>query len=334
MARSSRPRLADLAVRAGVSTATASRVMSGRPGVSEATREAVLRAVGELGYDRPRPAPSGDDERRAIAIVTPELSNPAFATFVEELDILLASAGLPTLVCPAGTKGTSETQHLEQLQGMRVAGVISVSGTPADRYADNHDYRRLHEAGVPAVFMNGFAEGLPGAFFSCSDADSIGQAVAHLRSLGHDRIGLATGPDRYVPSHRKIQAFLALGFGDDDVATTIFTAEGGQAAGATLLDSGHTAIVCGSDIMALGVIREARSRSLAVPGDVSVVGFDDSPLMAFTDPPLTTIRQPVRAMCEAAVSALRAALAGDPHDGVEMLFHPDLIIRRSTAPRR
>ena len=109
--------------------------------------------------------------------------------------------------------------------------------------------------------------------------------------------------------------------------------QGGQVAAARLLATGHTAIICGSDLMALGVIREAHSRGLRVPEDLSVIGFDDSPLMAFADPPLTTVRQPVQAMCEAAVSGLVRAMDGNTPDGTELVFRPDLIIRQSTGPK-
>ena len=83
--------------------------------------------------------------------------------------------------------------------------------------------------------------------------------------------------------------------------------------------------------MALGAIRAARARGLSVPGDLSVVGYDDSPLIAFTDPPLTTLRQPVRAMSNAAVGALVDAIKGQPAPHSEYLFNPELVVRGSTA---
>ena len=91
------------------------------------------------------------------------------------------------------------------------------------------------------------------------------------------------------------------------IASTIFSVEGGQAAAARLYDSGHTALVCGSDVMALGAVRAARDRGLRVPEDVSVVGCYDSPLVEFTDPPLTTVRAPLQAMAQAARNEIAAA---------------------------
>lgn len=322
-------KMSDLATHAGVSTATVSRVLGGKPGVRQATRDSVLQAMEELGYSRDKQT---SVKAGVIAILVPELSNPSFPAFVEKLDTLLFSAGRSNVVCAAGAAGTTEVQHLETLQDLNVAGMISVSGTPADTMATNEPYQRLISSGVPAVFINGYADDLDGAFFSCSDAEAVSASVLHLRSLGHQRIGLAVGPERYLPTQRKMAAFASLGFDLEDVASTIYTAEGGQLAASRLLATGHTAIICGSDIMALGAIREIRSRGLDVPSDVSVVGFDDSPLMAFTDPALTTVRQPVRAICEAAVSALMGALDGAQLDRGEMLFLPDLIIRNSTGP--
>jgi alanine racemase len=95
-----------------------------------------------------------------------------------------------------------------------------------------------------------------------------------------------------------------------------------------------TGIVCGSDLMALGAIREARSRGLQVPGDVSVVGYDDSPLIAFTDPPLTTVRQPVTAMAVAGVRALIDEINGHAAPHSEYVFRPELVVRGSTAAPR
>jgi Periplasmic binding protein-like domain len=126
-----------------------------------------------------------------------------------------------------------------------------------------------------------------------------------------------------------------LGLSEADVtpliSLSLFGVEGGAAAAGRLLDRGVTGIVCGSDLMALGAIREARSRGLRVPADVSIVGYDDSPLVAFTDPPLTTVRQPVSAMAVAGVRALIDEINGHPAPHSEYVFSPELVVRGSTA---
>ena len=325
---STRPRMSDLAASAGVSVSTVSRVLNGKPGIRENTRQAVLQAMTELGYDREK----FQQRTGVVGVIVPELSNPSFPAFAERLGAMFQPLHR-TVIVAAGPLGADEPSCIATLLDLGVDGVVSISGAAADAEADLTPYLRLVEAGVPTVFLNGHTTKLASAFVNCSDAEAVAASVAHLRSLGHERIGLAVGPTRFFPTRLKSSAFLDLGFSKDSIERTIFTPEGGQVAAAKLLDAGHTAIICGSDLMALGVIREAHSRGLRVPEDLSVIGFDDSPLMAFTNPALTTVRQPVQAMCEAAVSGLVRAMDGNTPDGTELVFRPDLIIRQSTGPR-
>jgi DNA-binding LacI/PurR family transcriptional regulator len=164
-------------------------------------------------------------------------------------------------------------------------------------------------------------------------------AVRHLAALGHRRIGLAVGIERFTPSIRKTEGFLQ-GMAEqldqtgvaDLVVHSMFTVEGGQAAAQELLDRACTAICCGSDIMAIGAIQAARQRGLRVPDDVSVVGFDGSALTAYLSPPLTTVRQSVREMSLAAVSSLLEEIGGAQAPRTELVFRPELVVRASTAP--
>ena len=134
-------------------------------------------------------------------------------------------------------------------------------------------------------------------------------------------------------SARRCSSLLGRDDVEDLIERTLFSVEGGDAAGARLVEKGCTAIVCGSDLMALGAIRAARRAGLRVPEDVSVVGYDDSPLIAFTDPPLTTVRQTVPAMGAAAVRALLDEIAGSPAPRAEYVFRPELVVRGSTGGR-
>jgi LacI family transcriptional regulator, repressor for deo operon, udp, cdd, tsx, nupC, and nupG len=165
------------------------------------------------------------------------------------------------------------------------------------------------------------------------DANAIEQALAHLESLGHERIGIVLGPSDHVPSIRKLEAYRRVR-GDREalVEHTMFSLQGGVAAGSRLIERGATAAVCASDVLALGVIRHAHRSGLDVPGDVSVVGFDDSALMSYTDPPLTTVRQPIEAMGQAAVAQLLSQVGGTRVSSEELLFEPELVVRGSTGP--
>jgi LacI family transcriptional regulator, repressor for deo operon, udp, cdd, tsx, nupC, and nupG len=185
------------------------------------------------------------------------------------------------------------------------------------------------------VLVNGWIPDVDAPFVSADDGAASVMAVDHLVALGHRRIGLITGPERYVPVQRRISGYqhAVKQHGTPElVELSVFTVEGGYAAAGRLLEQGVTGIVCGSDLMALGAIRAVRFRGLAVPNDVSVIGYDDSPLMAFTDPPLTTVRQPVREMSTAAVAALIDEINGHGPPTSEYVFRPDLVVRGTTGP--
>lgn len=329
-----RTRLTDVAAQAGVSTATVSRVLNAKPEVAAETRKAVLAALDMLGYERPerlRARSAG-----LIGLIVPELTNPVFPAFAQSIESVLATLGYTPLLCTQSPGGTTEDQYVEMLLDHGVDGIIFVSGLHADSRADVGRYQRLQASEVPFVLVNGYTGGLEAPAFSTDDAGSMELAVRHLASLGHRRLGLALGPARFVPAARKRAGFEAavakhLPDGDSAVVSTLFTVEGGHSATLSLIDQGCTAIVCGSDLMALGAIRAARSRGLQVPRDLSVIGFDDSPLIAFTDPPLTTLRQPVDAMANAAVTSLVASISGEPVTARELLFVAELIVRSSTG---
>jgi DNA-binding LacI/PurR family transcriptional regulator len=331
-------RLADIAAQAGVSEATVSRVLNGKPGVSAATRQSVLTSLDLLGYERPvrlRQRSEG-----LVGLITPELENPIFPAFAQVIGQALTRQGYTPVLATQTPGGSTEDELVEMLVERGVAGIIFVSGLHADSTADMERYERLHGQGVPFALINGFTDKVKAPFISPDDRGAMRLAVTHLAALGHERIGLAVGPKRYVPVLRKIQGFVrsmedVLGLppaeAEQLIQHSLFTLEGGQAAASALLDAGCTAIVTASDMMALGAIRAARQHGLTVPGDVSVVGFDDSPLIAFTDPPLTTIRQPVTAMGQAAVRALLEEIGGTPAPHSEFVFLPELVVRGSTA---
>jgi LacI family repressor for deo operon, udp, cdd, tsx, nupC, and nupG len=334
--------LADIAVRAGVSQATASRVINGKPGVSGQARQAVLTAMDTLGYARPTRL-----ERRSsglVGLVVPELDNPIFPLFAQEIETVLARHGLTPVLCTQTPGGITEADYVESLLEHGVAGIIFVSGEHSDTRADHAAYRKLVELGLPVVLVNGYLPELGLPCVSDNDEEAVELAVSHLVDLGHRRIGLAVGPEHLMPARRKIDAFthamgrlleLSSREADSWVERTMFSIEGGHAAAQRLLERGATAIVCGSDLMALGAVRMARQAGLDVPGGLSVVGYDDSPLVAYLDPPLTTVRQSVRAMGVAAVNLMVEAVNGSPAPAQEYLFRPELVLRGSTGvPRR
>ncbi|WP_411577400.1 LacI family DNA-binding transcriptional regulator [Streptomyces sp. HUAS TT20] len=325
-------RLAEVAKKVGVSEATVSRVLNNKPGVSQATRQAVLSALDVLGYERPTQLRG--ERARLVGLVLPELQNPIFPAFAEVIGGALAQLGLTPVLCTQTKGGVSEADYVTLLLQQQVSGVVFAGGLYAQADAPHDHYRLLADRNIPVVLVNAAIEhlGFPGV--SCDDAVAVEQAWRHLASLGHERIGLVLGPGDHVPSARKLAAARAIAGGelpDEFVARAMFSIEGGHAATAKLIDRGVTGFVCASDPLALGAVRAARRKGLDVPSQISVVGYDDSALMNCTEPPLTTVRQPIESMGKAAVELLNARIGGSAVAADELLFEPELVVRGSTA---
>ncbi|HKT01498.1 MAG TPA: LacI family DNA-binding transcriptional regulator [Rugosimonospora sp.] len=324
-------RLAEVARYVGVSEATVSRVLNNKPGISEATRAAVLTALDVLGYEQP--SKLRGDRARLVGLVLPELQNPIFPAFAEVVAGTLARRGFTPVLCTRTGAGVLESDYVDMLLDQHVSGVIFAGGNYAQAAAEHEHYYQLRERGLPVVLVNAAIEDLGFPCVATDDRHAVDQAYKHLASLGHDGIGLVLGPGDHMPSRRKQEAFETLAGADGTrVEHTLFSMEGGQSAATRLIKRGITGIICASDVLALGAIKAVRRQGLSVPADVSVVGYDDSAFMNCTDPPLTTVRQPIDAMGHAAVALLASQVAGHEVPADEMLFEPELVVRGSTGP--
>jgi DNA-binding LacI/PurR family transcriptional regulator len=328
-------RLADVAKQAGVSEATVSRVLNGKPGISDTTRAAVLTALDVIGYERPTHLRVR--RARMVGLIVPELQNPIFPALAEVVAGGLAQRGFNAVLCTR-TGSMSEAEYVEMLLERQVSGMIFAGGQYAEADAPHDHYQRLLQLRLPVVLVNAAAEHLDFPRVSTDDAVAMEQAYGHLASLGHERLGLILGPPDHVPSARKLAAFGVAAAGANGgplpaelVERTMFSIEGGHAAAARLIARGVTGIICGSDPLALGAIRAARRAGLSVPAGLSVIGYDDSAFMSCTDPPLTTVRQPIEAIGRAAVEMLAAQIEGSSVSADELFFEPELVARGSTA---
>ncbi len=328
-------KLAEIARQARVSEATVSRVLNGRPGVSDATRAAVLTALDVIGYERPSQLRSRG--ARMVGLVVPELGNPIFPALAEVVAGALAQRGFNAVLCTR-TGSMSEAAYVEMLLERQVSGMIFAGGQYAEADAPHDHYKRLKQLRLPVVLVNASADHLDFPRVSTDDAVAMEQAYSHLVDLGHQRIGLILGPPDHMPSLRKLHAFeqiamraTGLEVPPELVERTRFSIEGGHAAATRLLGQQVTGIISASDPLALGAVRAVRRGGLSVPGDVSVVGYDDSAFMACTDPPLTTVRQPIEAIGRAAVEMLVGQIEGSSVADEELFFEPEIVARGSTA---
>src|SRR3954462_1425186 len=245
-------KLADVANKAAVSEATVSRVLNGKPGISDATRAAVLTALDVIGYERPTHL--RDRRARMVGLVMPELQNPIFPALAEVIAGALAQRGFNAVLCTR-TGSMSEAEYVDMLLERQVSGMVFAGGQYAEADAPHDHYMRLLKLRLPVVLVNAAAEHLDFPRVSTDDAVAMEQAYAHLAYLGHERIGLVLGPPDHVPSRRKLAAFEELaGSTEGLVERTRFSLEGGHAAASRLLAKDVTGIVCGSDPLALGAI--------------------------------------------------------------------------------
>jgi LacI family transcriptional regulator, repressor for deo operon, udp, cdd, tsx, nupC, and nupG len=328
-----RPRLQQVSDRTGVSLATVSRVLNGRPGVSAETRRQVLSVAAELGYqESPTRGGSG-----VVGIITPELDNPIFPHLAEAIEARMVRHGLLAMVCPSTAETVNEQDYLDHFLNADAAGVVVINGRYSQINLDFTPYELLRDKGLPVVLVNGMGKDCPVPAVSVDLTAAGASAIRHLADLGHKRIGCLVGPRRYWSAQLLINGWQAglrergIPASESLISETLFTIEGGRAGVAKLLEAGATAVVTGGDMMALGAISGVRAWGKEVPGDVSVVGFDGTPITAHTHPPLTTFRQPVGRMAGTVVELLMDQTYGTSGASLHM-FTPELVIGQSTGP--
>ncbi|HEV8250295.1 MAG TPA: LacI family DNA-binding transcriptional regulator [Gaiellaceae bacterium] len=326
--------LREVARRAGVSVATASRVATGDVRVRPHTRERVEQAMRELLYVPRRREPATG----LIGILVPELSNPIFPALAQEIEMRATPAGFASILCDTMSAAYREVDYVHMLVDRGVAGMIFVSCEMTNLEGEHAHYRRLMDEGARIVFVNGTLNGFDVPSVGVDERAAGELATRHLIELGHRRIGFAAGPKHYLPTQRKAagrgSALRAAGLEPDGlVAYADFDVQGGRAALAELLqgDDPPTGVICSSDVMAIGVLQEAAERGLHVPRDLSVVGFDGI-AAEWTQPRLTTIEQPIPEIAETAVEALRRLIEEPARPLPHFVFRPQLRLGGSTAP--
>ncbi len=328
--------LRDVAEHAGVSLATASRVASGSDIVRAETRERVERAMRELLY-----VPRGRDGEAtgAIGLLVPELSNPIFPALAEAMERRASDSGLATILCNTAGSALREAEYVHMLLEHRVDGMIFISSEVTDLRSDHAHYRRLLEEGARIVFVNGCSEQLDVTSVGVDERAAGRIATEHLLELGHTRIGFAAGAEHASPTHEKAEGHVAAlrAAGIDTaglVAYSEFGVEGGRQAYRALVEATGgppTGIICSSDLMAIGVLREAGAQGVRVPEELSVVGFDGIDASEWTEPSLTTVEQPIDEIAETAVRALRSLIDAPGQALPSYVFRPRLRVGGSTA---
>lgn len=336
-----RPTLEDVAQRAGVSRATASRVVSGSHPVGERRRSAVLRAVADLQYV-PNQAGRSLVSRRtgSYALVLPEgmgqvFSEGFFPTLIRGATAELEDSDEQLVILLAGS--AAGRRRIEQFaRGGHVDGVVLASVHDRDPLPE-----LLAGTGIPVVCCERAYGGVQLPYVGVDNAGGAAAAVRYLKKIGRSRIATVAGPSSTPAGQDRLGAYLretGRVHRRPLVAEADFTVEGGQAATARLLaqEPRIDGLFAASDLMALGALEALRRAGRRVPEDVAVVGFDDvEQIAAWTDPPLTTIRQDIEDMGRLMARLLLRRLAGQvdttARRGPTSVITPTRLVVRGSA---
>jgi LacI family transcriptional regulator len=324
---------AQIAEEGGVSLSTVSKVLNGRHDVSAATRRRVQALIAERGYE---PRAARTESAPALIDLVFDGYNSEWATEIVRSAVTAAQAERLAVVLTSLDGGEQAGEWLERLRARGTRGLILVLPR-----LDPQTRARLHALRVPMVAVDPRGEPDPEVVTVGATNWAGGLAATrHLIELGHERVAVIGGHRDMLSSRARVDGHRAaletagLRVDAELVRWADFEVEGGLREASALLSLRNrpTAIFAGNDLQALGVLEAARLNHLRVPDDLSVVGFDDLPIIRWTSPPLTTVRQPLAQMIAAAVR-LVIDLGGEgeaPHHGVELAT--TLVVRDSTAP--
>jgi LacI family transcriptional regulator len=335
-----RPTLKDVARRAGVNPATASRALNpALPGrIAAPTERKVREAARELGY-RPDPVARSLRTRRSgfVGVVVPDLTNPVLPPIVRAIEAELWTAGIACLLADTDNDVEREAILIEELLARRCEGLIVASATRTSAAVGE-----LAGGETPTVLVTRDIDSHSLPLVAGDDAQGVEAAVAHLSDLGHRRVAHVTGPPDLSTTATRLRAFEAAAERRDlDVSGLVihgeaFTAAAGREAAERLLkvDTEFTAVLAGNDLIALGCLQALAEAGLTCPEDVSVIGHNDTPMVDGLQPPLTTVAIPQTEIGTEAARLLLRRLQGDEPAAEPVLLATKLIVRGSTAPMR
>ena len=328
----------EVARRAGVSASTVSRVLSRPNVVSADTRRRVLETVEQMGY-APNSVARNLRTRRSnkILVTVPDISNPFFSLIIQGIEGAAQRAGYTVLLGNTRQEEKHEERYARMLKRKEADGLIFLGHRLPRAAAELVD--AMAPRCAPVVHGCEYSPVLGVASVHIDNTAAAADAMDHLYALGHRRIAVITGPlvsplsrDRLLGATARARAHdaepqLIVCHGD-------FSLESGAAIAEALFSRPDrpTAVFCFSDEMAIGVIGVVKRLALGVPGDVSVVGFDDIRFARHIDPPLTTIAQPMREIGEGTVRLLLEILNGDEIKPVSVTLPHALTVRASTGP--
>jgi LacI family transcriptional regulator len=321
----------EVAERAGVSAATVSRVLSGSACVRPDKRDQVLHAVEEIGY-RPNRVATNMRRQRAqmVGVVVPSVEDPYFSQMVRAVEDACYAKGFGVLLCDTGSDPAKQREHLSGLAAERVAGAII---SPIEAGAP--EIGELLDSGAAVVAFGRRAADPRAGAVTTTDFEAGHSASEHLLARGHTRIGFIGGPRPAVAAAEHQtgyeRAVGAAGAAPIVARSSSLGDDGGRAA-KHLIEGGATALVVAGNPMAASVVHYLKIERLRMPGDVALVTIGQPPWAELTNPPLTSLAPPVRAMASAAVDLMVQRLERERKRGTRLVFEFEWRHRGSCCP--
>ena len=325
--------IADVALKAGVSHATVSRVMNGNFTVDPAIAERVRAAAAELNY---QPNPVGRSlalgKTDTIGIVVPDLANPTFQAILRGLSMAAAQDGYRVLIADS-SEVSSEEAILAGEARRRCDGLVLCAPRMGDA-----ELEELAPSLHPMVLINRSTTEIRVPSLMVDYGQGIQELAEHLVELGHSRIVFLAGPERSASNALRLQGLEKFKASHPDVELQLIDGgsnfDTGHDAVDAVLASGGTGILAFNDLVAMGLLSGLHERGVRVPEDISVTGFDDIPFARYTTPPLTTAAVPITELGGQAWHSLRALIRNEGAPNAVNTFRPQVEVRGSTGPAK
>lgn len=336
-----RATIRDVAERAGVSIATVSLVLNNREArITPETRTRVLDAVKELDYRSNQLAVSMITKRSHIlGLIIPDSSNMFFAELSRAITDESRKQGYAVIYGSSDNSAREDLAYLRMFADHQVDGIIMSRSAPTGDGDKDATLRYIRRLQLPFIMVDRIVEGSECQSVVLNHQRGGYLATSHLLSQGHRRIGCFTGPSDLTSSNLRLEGYreaikeAGIPFDSALVFRGDYQLGREEQALDRFLEQKVSAVFSFNDMMAVGLYREMAKRGLSVPGDLSIVGFDNIPFSDMVHPPLTTVRQPIEEMAGRVVENLLKVIDGkvDAHDHQAFVFEPKLIVRESTA---
>jgi LacI family transcriptional regulator len=325
----------DVAKEAGVSIATVSNAINGKGKISKKRREEIFKIMERLQYQPSVIASALTGKKTfSLGLLIPDISNPFFAEIARAIEDQAHQSGYSVIICSTDNKDERVERYISLLEQKSVDGIIIGTGI------ENMEIlTQLLNKSIPIAMIAREASSLSVHTVVTDDFVGGNLAAQHLLELGHRRLAVLSENLKVSSSRERIRGFkfalfeAGVAFDESNIVTCDYKIEDGKRGAQELLRKAErpTAIFCCNDLLAIGALQAAKETGLHVPEDVSIIGFDNTILASVTDPPLTTVAQPMEHMAKLVFNLLIQNLEKEDSIKQRIVLRPELIVRQSTS---